>query len=1488
MLNKKIKKINNTLYLVAASILLLICIIAVTGYDYNSVKKRTLERTEGVLAASSREQSTLFIEKIDSKYKILRAAAEAIVEHHSDKADKYETASRLLKEASFYSVGISDSKGNAVLSNGEKSNISDRKYFKDNMAGRSAIDRVDGTLVDRKNIFIISVPIIKKSIISGSLFGIYDENNFSSMLIQQAYKTNGYSFICSDKGEIIVSTHHKSSIWGKKSENDAGKNNLIELLSKVPSNESELKSLKNNFSLGHDGIIRYRLTDGINRIAFYHSLGINGWYIFSVVTTDIIESRIAEDLSQSRHIYTIIIITAVILMVIVILIEKRSIRQVKEDREKIKIREEEYRIASEHSGKSMLRYDIEKKRLVTTPKLVELYGLSTVYENFPYSIFESESIASESLPDVKKFYNEIMQGKPHGCVDAISLFFPKVGSFRWYTHEFTTIFNKDGKPTHAIITFSDITERIEKEKSYQKWRDYIYALGSNKAAFFCHDLTSDTVIEEDDWGNEYKMFSFEGTKLFNERTKEFAEKYVHPDDKPTYIEFLNKDRLIFEFHQGKINDSTDFRIDFGGRIYKWLRVSTQLIEDKSTSDIKAALFYQDIDEQKRKELSIIEKSQLDPLTKVLNREALIKKIEALLQRSSDLTRHAIIIIDIDKFKAVNDTLGHIAGDELLVELSNRLKSMMRSDDIVGRIGGDEFMVCLKDIPYDAVIDKRAKQIVKLLRKKVDGKIYISASIGVSIYPKDGTTASELYEKADIALYYTKASRKDNYTFYKEGMSIESNHLSLAKGKKAAKSQLQKKKILIADDSSLDRKILSHIFEKDMDVVEASDATEALRKMRAYGASLSLVILDYMMPDMSGFEVLDIIANDTELSQVPVIVVSSDDSADNIVSAVEHGAADFLTKPLDIKLITLKVNSAIMKRENDDLRLQNSYLQLQGREEQRYRKVLESTGTIVIEYDWGTCTTIYDPIISKILAGRYDERVIWDIFKSDSVAAEKDINAMEDMAADLAVNNSAETNEMNLKLCTVSGTMRWFRFRIVKINTDSAAPKMIITLNDINKEVMANERLRYLAEFDTLTGLHNKNYFGTKVRELVSRAAPNSYAIVVFDVDRFKMVNDLFGHEEGDTLLIHIANGLMSFKESTAPENTELCRLSADNFAICLSYTPEIIEEMVKYLKADISKYKINYEITLSTGVYIIDDPLLPIDIMLDRAHIAKRTVKGSYVLGCAYYDDKIRKSLLAEQEIISKMESALRNSEFEIYLQPQFDRSTNELIGAEALVRWASPTKGLIEPADFIPIFERTGFITNLDKYVLERTCAIIRKWLNKGINTVPIAVNISRTDIYDPNLCRNILSCVKKYELTPECIKLEITESAYNDSPQQIIEVTKDLQAHGFKVEMDDFGTGYSSLNMLKDIPVNVLKLDMDFLAIRNEESGPFILHSVIKMAKGLGMDVIAEGVETPEQADFMLKVDCRFQQGYFYSKPIPSDEFEKKYLNGSDSETI
>lgn len=1489
MHDKNMKIVNNTFYLVAASVLLLICIIAVTSYDYNNVKKRTVRRTEAVLTASSREQSTLFMEKTDGKYKLLRTAAEAIAEHHFDREDRYKVASWLLRDAGFYSVGVSDTNGHAVLSSGEKNNISDRKYFKDNMAGKNAIERVDGTLADRGGIFVISVPIVKNTAIVGALFGVYDEKKFSSLLIQQAYKTSGYSFICSGTGEIIVSTRHRSSIWGKKEGNNADKNNFIKLLSYVPGNKNAVQTLRGDFAQKRDGVLRYKLDDGVDRTAFYHSLGINDWYIFSVVTNNVIEANIAEDLAQSRHIYAIIIITAALLMLMVVLIEKKSMNQIIEDRERIKVSEEEYRIASEHSGKSMLRYDIKENRLITTPKLIERYGLAPVYENFPYSMFDNGSIAPESLDAVKKFYNDIIGGKQHGCLDEISLFFPQIGSFRWYTHEFTTIFDESGKPAHAIITFSDITEKVEKERTYKQWREYIGTIGSNKAAFFCHDLTNDVVLEEDDWWGEYNVFSFDGHKNFNERTKEFAERYVHPDDRVQYVNFLNKERLISEFHHGTTNGFTDFRADYGGRRYKWLRISCQLIEDTAKSAIRASLFFQDIDEQKRRELEIIERAQLDPLTKVLNREAFVKKIEALIARSSDITRHALIMIDLDKFKAVNDTLGHAAGDEVLTELTNRLKSMMRADDLVGRIGGDEFIVCLKDIPYVAVIEKRAKQICEILRKKVDSRIFISASLGISLYPKDGKTASELYEKADIALYYTKAAGKDSYTFYEDGMSLEhtqpqTKNLPVP----AEKIHSQRKKILIADDSSLDRMIISHIFEKEMDIIEASDATDALRRMRIHGASLSLVILDYIMPDMSAFEVLDVINRDPEFSQVPVIIVSADSKQENIMSAIEHGAADFLTKPLDAKLITLKVNSAIMKRENDELRIQNSYLQLQSREEQRYRKVLESTETIVIEYDLGTSTTIYDPMISKILSGTYDERIIWDIFKSNSVAAEKDIKAMEDMAESLAKSDSSDTSEMNVKLRTISGIMKWFRCRIVKVTSESASPKMIITLNDINKEVIANERLRYLAEFDTLTGLHNKNYFGAKVRELVTYEPPNSYAIIALDVDRFKMVNDLFGHEEGDNLLVHIANGMMSFKDKTAQNDMEICRISADNFAMCLRYTPEIVDDIIKYAKSDIGRYSINCEISASIGIYIIDDPMLPIDIMLDRARLAKRMIKGSYIRKYAYYDEKLRNSLLAEQEIVSTMESALKNGEFEIYMQPQFDRSTNKLIGAEALARWQSPAKGLIQPASFIPIFERTGFITSLDKYVWEHTCAMIRKWLDNGIKTVPIAVNISRTDIYDPNLCSDIMSYIKKYNLTADFIKLEITESAYNDNPQQIIEVVKNLQAKGFKVEMDDFGTGYSSLNMLKDIPVDVLKLDMDFLAIRDEESGPFILHSVIKMAKGLGMDVIAEGVETREQADFMLKVDCKYQQGYFYSKPLPIEEFEKKYLNGCDTQTV
>lgn len=1474
---------HNAFYIIAFSVILLLCIIIISRIDYIKAEKRIVAQTEEALAASAREQSSLFKSQLNGQYTILKTAAETFSGHAAShiKSDEAKTliCNSLLRASDFLTVAITDKSGIATTAGGIKSDVTERWYFKENMNGRNAIAFVGKSTVSKKKLFVISVPIMTAGKPSGAVIGVYDEKNFSRMLVQQTFRAKGYSFVCDAAGRLIIGTEHANSAWAKL-EKSPSSINFITMVTSVPGNDAAVSQMKNDIAVQKDGTLHYKLSDNIDRIAFYHPLGVNGWYIYSVVTKDVVDNRVISEITESKPVYIIVVLSAILLVIMVLILERRNIRQLKEDGKKIKTSEEEYKIAAAHSGKCMVRYEIEAKRLLASENLVNIYGMALVNENFPETALNSNAVAEESRDPLIKFYADIRAGKPHGSVEAVSMIFPKIGQYRWYSHEFTTIYDDSGSPVLAVITFADVTEQIEKEYSYRKWREYVDTIESNKVAFFSHDLTDDKLFDRDDlYCDTEKIFPLKA-ETFNEKTKEFSEKRVHPEDVHDYTAFVCRERLIAEFHNGRLNDSIDFRCSFGDNNYCWLKLTIQLIEDHDTSHIRAGLFFQNIDEQKRRDLSILAQAEQDALTKVLNREAFLGKLDHLLKSSTENTKHALIMIDLDKFKMINDTLGHTTGDNVLVELTTRLKSIMRSDDFVGRMGGDEFIICLKDIPYDAVIEKRAQQICELMRKKVSNGIYASASLGIALYPRDGKTAADLYEKADIALYYTKAMGKDSYTIFRSGMTLAGGNLDFTKDDNILTGEHQhifKKKILIAGESSSDRKIIADIFASDMEIIEATDGTDTLRKLRLYGSSLSILLLDYVMPDMNGLEVLDIIKKDPELSVIPVIIISADETKEIPMNAAAHGAADLVRRPIDCGILKLTVESAVVKRENSDLKMRNNYLQLRDIEEQRYRKVLESTGTIVAEYDLSSGKITYDPLISQILSGNFDSRPLMEIFKADDVASDEDIAAMKNLVMQAENGGNQEIAETTIRLRDIWGTLKWFRFRIVEANTENSSDKrLIITLNDIDKEVVANQKLRYLAEYDNLTGLYNKNSFAAAVKELISKARPNTYVIIVFDVDRFKMINDLFGHTEGDRLLKYIADGMNNIK---APGDL-CCRLSSDNFAFCMVYSEEGVTRFINRAKTDINKFSINYTVALSLGAYIIDDPALSVDIMLDRARIAQRTVKGSYIHTYALYDGKLRKTLLAEQEIVGTMESALSNGEFTAFLQPQFDRATNKLVGAEALVRWIHPSKGIIMPNSFITIFERTGFIVNLDRYVWELTCANVRKWKDQGIKTVPISLNISRIDIYHHELCDDLLGCLKKHGLEPKDIKVEITESAYTDNPQQVIDFVKKLQSQGLVVEMDDFGTGYSSLNILKDLPIDVLKLDMKFLAIKNKRRGPFILYSVIQMAKGLGLDIIAEGVETEEQADFLLNSDCQFQQGYFYSKPIPISDFEEKYL--------
>ena len=431
-----------------------------------------------------------------------------------------------------------------------------------------------------------------------------------------------------------------------------------------------------------------------------------------------------------------------------------------------------------------------------------------------------------------------------------------------------------------------------------------------------------------------------------------------------------------------------------------------------------------------------------------------------------------------------------------------------------------------------------------------------------------------------------------------------------------------------------------------------------------------------------------------------------------------------------------------------------------------------------------------------------------------------------------------------------------------------------TYRSVNQGKLNGVVVDYLATYDELTGIYNKQAFYAKTKEMLLDNPDKNFDLLRINIERFKVLNDLFGESTGDKLLRYIGKFL---KEINLP----LCvsgRLYADNFVVCYEAGKGDSRRMINTLQMVADSFAINNRTILSFGLYRIDDKTLPVSVMCDRANMALWKAKGNFKNPYCEYDEKMRQQVLKEQKIINAMERAIQNKEFTLYLQPKYDIEKGTIIGAEALVRWISLENGFISPGDFIPVFENNGFVYEVDKFIWEESCRYLRKWLDEGREVHPISVNVSRIDLYTPKLVQHLVNLREKYQLPSQYLELEITESAYTEDPEQIITITRQLREAGFVILMDDFGTGYSSLNMLKDIQIDVLKLDMGFLKSSDYSAkGGNILTAILKMAESLKMQTIAEGVETKEQVEFLKSIGCKYVQGFYYSKPLPVDEFEK-----------
>lgn len=429
------------------------------------------------------------------------------------------------------------------------------------------------------------------------------------------------------------------------------------------------------------------------------------------------------------------------------------------------------------------------------------------------------------------------------------------------------------------------------------------------------------------------------------------------------------------------------------------------------------------------------------------------------------------------------------------------------------------------------------------------------------------------------------------------------------------------------------------------------------------------------------------------------------------------------------------------------------------------------------------------------------------------------------------------------------------------------------------EYYNKKRFKRIFYTDNLTKIKNQVAFENRAIEILHNASNKEYVLLNIDIDNFKYINDTHGYEYGDKVLIIVAAALsktFNIKETCA-------RIGSDNFVILAKYRDSLLEDIREMLtNAIISELDMNVTQTISycIGAYLVEIDNLgykSINSIMDKANIAHKVSKTRGISSTVWYNENLLKQLQMENSIYNYMYKAIENEEFHMYLQPKFQISSLNVVSAEALVRWFSPELGFLSPDEFIPLFEKSGFIIELDFYMLKKACSFVRKtFMKKNQYTYPIAVNFSRVTIYQNSFYQRFLDTVKEYEIPFKYIEIEVTESAFNEISQPVISILEELKKLGFLISMDDFGSGYSSLSLLCSLSINGLKLDKSLLKETfNREKVYSIIQCIIEMSHRIGMSVVCEGIETKKDLEFLNTVKCDVGQGFYFSKPIEEKNF-------------
>ncbi len=686
-------------------------------------------------------------------------------------------------------------------------------------------------------------------------------------------------------------------------------------------------------------------------------------------------------------------------------------------------------------------------------------------------------------------------------------------------------------------------------------------------------------------------------------------------------------------------------------------------------------------------------------------------------------------------------------------------------------------------------------------------------------------------------------------------------------------------LLVVDDEEMNRDMLSRRLEiEGYTVRTASGGAEALRMMSEQ--QFDAVLLDVMMPGKNGYEVLAEIRKSHSSMDLPVLMVTAKNQSDDVVKAFAIGANDYINKPINFPVALARINCHVASKK----------LSTQLREsEARYS--LSAKGANDGLWDWDLLTDkVHFSARWKSMLG-YAQEEIGD--SPDEWLRRVHEDDLPHVQRALAAHRSGQTDQFECehRMLHRDGTYRWCLTRGVAISDASGRQtRMAGSQTDITRGKAA----------DPLTGLPNRVLFLDHLNAATKGPADNPeslIAVLFLDLDRFKAINDSLGHNAGDELLVNVATRLESCMRasdvvSRMSDRCTIARFGGDEFVILLKGIKEpenacqVADRMLAVLSEPLSLQGHNVSVTASIGIAVGAKGESSADNLLRDADTAMYQAKTNGKACSCLFSQTMRTQVVQRLALEADLKRGLEHEEFHVFYQPIVSLPSGRIEGFEALLRWQHPTRGLVSPAEFVPIAEETGFIVELGTFVLEHACRQLQTWQLDHPDQTPMfmSVNVSAKQFVDSNLVGLVTDCLKRVGLDASCLKLEITESAIMRNPDFANETLGKLRDIGVHISLDDFGTGYSSLSYLQQFPIDTLKIDRSFIAqLGGSKQAEEIVRTIVTLAHSLGMEVTAEGIESQSQHSKLHEIACESGQGYLYSRPVPGASIEE-LLNDND----